>query len=212
MFEGKKIIDITPVVSSQLGVFPGDISFSRDESMSTKKGHHITLSSINTTLHLGAHADATNHYHEDGKGIEAKNLEDYLGKVQVIEVDIERSKRIFPEDIHNKEIKAKRILFKTNSFPDPNIWNSDFNSLSPELIKFLAGKGVKLIGIDTPSVDPEEAKELTSHLEIYKNNISILEGLVLEDVIEGLYQLIALPLKLKDADASPVRAILIDSD
>jgi arylformamidase len=104
---------------------------------------------------------------------------------------------------------AERILFKTNSFPDPNSWNSDFVALSSDLINYLATKNIILVGIDTPSVDLAEDKKLESHKAIFKNNISILEGIVLSHVDEGIYQLIALPLKIAGADATPVRAILI---
>ena len=81
-------------------------------------------------------------------------------------------------------------------------------ALSPALVEELARQGVVLIGIDTPSVDPATSKELPSHQAIYRHDIAILEGVVLTSVNEGDYELIALPLKIKGADASPVRAIL----
>ena len=112
--------------------------------------------------------------------------------------------------IKNIEIKATRILFKTNSFNDPNTWHNHFNALSVELVKYLAEKDVKLIGIDSPSVDLADDKELQAHHEIAKNDMAILEGIILTDVEDGLYDLIALPLKIKDADASPVRAVLLE--
>lgn len=109
------------------------------------------------------------------------------------------------------KILAHRVLFKTSSFPNPNQWNSDFISLSAELVDFLAAQGVFLVGIDTPSVDLFEDKVLESHRAIYQHNMAILEGVVLEAVPEGVYTLVALPLKIEQADASPVRAILIEN-
>ena len=103
-------------------------------------------------------------------------------------------------------------MFKTNSFLDPNQWRNDFNSLSPELIYYLNEKGVFLIGIDTPSIDPANSKKLESHKQILKYNISNLEGLYLKEAKEGLYQLIAMPLKIKGGEASPVRAVLLTND
>jgi len=203
------IIDISPLISEKIAVFPGDVPYKRNMTMDFKEGHHLGLSSISGTLHLGAHTDAPNHYHKDGKGMHERDLALYYGDCQVIEVSIPRSERIKPEHLGDKEITAPRILFKTNSFPDPNTWNLDFNSLSPELIERLVSNGVKLVGIDTPSVDPATDKELSSHLTIYKHNLAILEGIVLTHVEEGHYKLIALPLPLKDADASPVRAVLV---
>jgi arylformamidase len=203
------IIDISPVISEKLAVFPGDVPFKREMTMNFDQGHHLGLSSIQGTVHLGAHTDAPNHYHKDGSGIEKRNLELYYGECQVIEVNIPRGQRILPKDIEAVEIKAPRILFKTGSFPDPNIWNEDFNSLSPELVEELSQKGVVLVGLDTPSVDPSTEKNLTSHLKIYELDMAILEGVILDHVEEGLYKLIALPLNIKDCDASPVRAVLI---
>jgi arylformamidase len=100
------------------------------------------------------------------------------------------------------------VLIKSGSFPDPDRWNPDFAALSVELIDALAARGVITIGIDTPSVDLQDSKDLPAHRAILKHGIAILEGLVLRDVEPGVYELIAPPLRLKDADASPVRAIL----
>ena len=201
------IIDISPVISEKLAVFPGDVEFERSITMNFDKGHHLGLSSIKGTVHLGAHTDAPNHYHKDGSGIEKRDLNLYYGQCQVIKVSLPRGERIMPS--HIKNISAQRVLFKTGSFPDPNNWNEDFNSLSPELIEHLADNGVRLVGIDTPSVDPATDKSLSSHLKIYEKDMAILEGIVLEHVTEGNYKLIALPLPIKDCDASPVRAVLI---
>ncbi len=200
------LIDISPLISESSAVFPGDTPFKRSISMDFSLGHHLGLSSIQTTVHIGAHTDAPNHYSEQGVGIAKRDLHFYIGHCQVIHVEIAPGQRIRPS--HIKEITSNRILFKTNSFPDPNNWNEDFNSLSAELIDFLKNKNVILVGIDTPSIDPANDKELESHKSIAANDMAILEGIVLEHVKPGHYELIALPLKLKDADASPVRAIL----
>ncbi|MGE3260485.1 MAG: cyclase family protein [Bacteriovoracia bacterium] len=207
-----KIWDISPVISEKTAVFPGDVPFSREVSMDTKKGHHLTLSAIRSTLHIGAHADAGNHYHKEGKGVEARPLESYLGDCEVIAVKLPRGARIGIEHLNGRIPLAPRVLFKTNSFPDPDQWNNDFNSLSPELIEFLADRGAMLVGIDTPSVDPVDSKALESHQALHRRNLAVLEGITLEQVTEGVYTLVALPLRMKDADASPVRAILINKE
>jgi arylformamidase len=207
-----KIWDISPVLSEKTAVFPGDVPFSRDISLAFDQGDHLTLSSIRTTLHLGAHADASNHYHATGKGIDQRPLERYLGNCQVVKVRIPRGERIRPEHLAGVVISEPRILFSTGSFPDPDKWNGDFNSLSPELIDFLAHKGVVLVGIDTPSVDPTDSKGLESHQAIFRHDLCVLEGIALGSVPAGRYTLVALPLPLKDADASPVRAILLEPD
>ena len=131
-----------------------------------------------------------------------------MGPCQVIEVNIKG--RIYPKDFsHLSEFRVKRILFKTNSFPNVELWQSDFNSLSSKTIDFLSKKGVCLIGIDTPSVDPFDDKKLETHLAIHNHDMAILENLDLSKIKPGNYDLIALPLRIECAEASPVRAILL---
>ncbi len=205
--------DISPEISDKTAVFPGDKVFSRRISMDFKTGNHLLLSDIATTVHIGAHADAPNHYHAEGMGIGSCDLTPYLGACQVVTAYAPRGARI--DELHlpgSFRVSTPRILFRTLSFPNPEKWNDDFNSLSPNLIVKLAEQGVQLIGIDTPSVDPATDQTLISHQMIYRKNLAILEGLDLEKVPDGEYKLIALPLKLKDLDASPVRAILLPKD
>lgn len=201
--------DISPVLSEATAVFPGDCAFRRKVALDLQAGNHLTLSSIETTLHIGAHVDAPSHYHRDGKPVDERPLSTYLGACQVIGVSIPRGRRIVPADLGGVEIRASRVIFRTGSFPDPNRWNGDFNSLSPELVGFLADRGVRLIGIDTPSVDPEDSKGLESHQALFDRGVANLEGVVLDGVPDGLYTLIALPLRIRGGDASPVRAILV---
>ena len=201
------IFDISPLISQRIAVWPGDQSFHRNETLSFQQGHNLVLSSIQTTVHLGAHADAPIHYHPEGEDIASRSLSLYLGPCQVIGVSIPPGERIYPH--HLPAVKAPRVLFKTGSFPNPDQWNSDFNSLSPELVNQLGQQDVILVGIDTPSVDPEQSKALESHQAIMANDMAVLEGLLLNEVSDGLYTLVALPLKMENADASPVRAVLV---
>lgn len=177
--------------------------------MSFEKNDHLGLSSIQTTVHLGAHTDAPNHYSPKGDGIESRDLSFYFGPCTVVEVPFTAKGRIAIDDFSSENLR-ERVLFKTNSFPDPNHWTNEFMAFEPELIDFLAAKGVRLIGIDTPSVDLADDKELLAHNRIAANDMAILEGIVLEHIKPGNYILSALPLRLKDADASPVRAVLLE--
>jgi arylformamidase len=206
--DGRIYYDISPEISPQLAVFPGDTAFERKISVNFEGGANYLASSIHGTVHLGAHVDAPNHYSQKGAGIHQSSLDPYLGPCQVVTVELPRGKRMSLADL-KVPIRAKRILFKTRSFPNPNQWNGDFNSLSGELVKKLARDGVTLVGIDTPSIDLADDKILESHHAVEENRMSILEGIVLDEVPDGIYTLIALPLKIRDADASPVRAILI---
>jgi arylformamidase len=205
-----RLIDITPQISENIAVFPGDQKFERDLAMDFRQGHNLQLSSIKTTVHLGAHADSTGHYHPDGAGIESRPLETFLGDCQVIAVPLRKGERIGLKDLVGISIRASRILFKTASFPNPDQWNGDFMSLSPEVIRELDAQGVILVGIDTPSVDPAESKALESHQALFQTGMAVLEGLVLQKAQPGLYTLMALPLPIKGGDASPVRAVLLD--
>ena len=205
------MIDITPVVSRRTAVFPGDVAFKRNESLSFASGHHLALSSIETTLHIGAHADAPSHYHPSGVSIAERDPMIYIGPSQVIEVRLPRGERIRPVHLGTVAISAPRVLFKSRSFPNPDCWNGDFNSLSPELIDWLAAQGVRLVGIDTPSIDPADDQELPSHQAVYRHDLAVLEGLDLSRAQPGTYLLVAPPLRLEGADASPVRALLLPS-
>lgn len=203
------VFDISPEISSDLAVFPGDTAFSRTLALDFSKGQNLRLSSMNTTVHIGAHADAPSHYHLNGETIEARSLDYFLGTCQVIEVTVAAGSRLGPEDLRKTDINAKRVLIKTGSFHDPNHWREDFVALSAALVHWLHEKGVVTVGVDTPSVDLAKDQKLEAHQAVYQNNMAILEGLVLDGVPEGLYTLIALPLKIRGADASPVRAVLL---
>jgi arylformamidase len=202
-------IDISPLLSSRTAVFPGDRVLERKVSRDYAVGSTYLLSQIETTVHLGAHVDAPNHYHPQGSDIASRALDYYYGKCQVITVRLPRGERILPEHLQGTPIQAQRVLFHTGSFPNPDAWNGDFNSLSPELVRHLSREGVRLVGIDTPSVDPADDAEMRTHQSIYAHDMAVLEGIVLDQAPDGIYRLIALPLRLEGADASPVRAILM---
>ena len=201
------IYDITPPISPCLQVWPGDTPLTREVLLDMKRGDNITLSSLRATVHLGAHADAPSHYDAEGAAIDQRELSYYLGPCQVIRVAAERGSLVSPEAIQTP-IHAERILLATDTFPDPTQFNEDFAALSSALVDMLHGAGVCLIGIDTPSVDLFASRELLAHKTMLRYDMAILEGLALDGVPEGIYELVALPLKLVGFDASPVRAVL----
>lgn len=207
-----RLIDISPRVGPSTAVWPGDVPFSRQVALSLAQGDTLELSAVTSTVHVGAHADAPSHYRVEGRTIDAQPLEPYCGPCQVLEVQVARGARILPQDLGSAldGALAPRVLLKTGTFPDPDAFNEDFASLSPALVEALAAKGVVLVGIDTPSVDPFADKALESHQALYRADMANLEGIVLADVAPGRYTLIALPLKLAGCDASPVRAVLVE--
>jgi arylformamidase len=199
--------DITPPITPKLAVWPGDTSLSREVLNDMDRGDNITLSTLRATMHLGAHADGPNHYGKDAPAIDERGLDSFLGPCQVIRAEVARATRITPAMLPG-EVTTSRVLFATGTYPDPQNWNTDFAALSVDLIDFLHERGVITVGIDTPSVDLFESKDLPAHKAILRCDMSILEGLVLKNVPEGTYELIALPLRLVGFDASPVRAVL----
>jgi len=201
------IYDITPLISSRLRVWPGDTPLSREVLLDKKRGANVTLSSIHSPVHLGAHADAPSHYGVGPPSIEKRSLDFYIGPCQVIRLAVPQATPIRP-DLLVTPIQSERLLFATGTFPDPEKFNEDFAAFSPELIDHLHRRNVRLVGIDTPSVDLFHSKDLPAHLACLRHDIAILEGIRLEGVPEGLYELIALPLRLEGFDASPVRAVL----
>jgi arylformamidase len=206
-----RLIDITPLVSERIAVWPGDTPYRYTPNTRIAEGANIDLGEINGTVHLGAHADSTSHYHAEGLGIEARELDLYYGPCEVIAVEVERGARISPADVPH-DPSCERVLFKTGTYPDAEVFNEDFAAFSPELLNWLADRGVRLVGIDTPSADLFLSKGLEAHQILFRRDLAILEGLDLAHVEPGPYTLIALPLKLEGADASPVRAALIPGD
>jgi arylformamidase len=201
------IYDISPPLSPRLAVWPGDTPLRREVLCDLDRGDNITLSTLHATVHLGAHADAPSHYGRGAPAIDERRLDLYLGPCQVLRVAVPRGGLITP-DMVSPPFRAERLLLATDTFPDPHAFNEDFAALSPELVVLLARHGVRLIGVDTPSVDPFTSKDLPAHHAALAHDLAILEGLVLANVPEGVYELIALPLKLVGFDASPVRAVL----
>jgi arylformamidase len=201
------LYDISPPISPRLAVWPGDTPPSREVLLDMHHGAPITLSTLHATVHLGAHADAPSHYGADAAAIDRRDLGYYMGPCQVMRVDVPPGTRLLPALLPTA-VTQPRLLLATDTFPDAEQFNQDFAALSVELVEYLHSHGVRLVGIDTPSVDLFDSKDLPAHRAFLKWDMAILEGIVLRDVPEGIYELIALPLRLVDFDASPVRAVL----
>lgn len=213
-----RVFDLSPSLESTTGVFPGDVEYRRNVAMSFEAGHHLALSSIQTTLHVGAHADAPSHYSADGEGIDQRDPSLYIGEALVVRAEVGFGERVsvkhfsgaFAEILKNRTLLPERLLVWTGTFPNPQKWNSDFASFDPMFIEHVASQGVRLIGIDTPSIDPETSKVLESHQTIRRLSMAVLEGLCLDSVPEGIFTLLAQPIKIRNGDAGFVRALLID--
>lgn len=203
----KRIWDISPLVSAQSPIFPGDEPFSLQWTARLSPDCPVNLSAITMSPHVGAHADAPLHYANGAASCAELELDAYLGPCRVIHA-IDCGPLIQIEHLrHAAALMPARVLVRCCQTADTS-WNPDFSAYAPETVEWLAGLGVKLIGLDTPSVDPASSKQLSSHQQLLRLDLRVLENLVLDEVAEGDYELIALPLKLAGACASPVRAVL----
>ncbi len=210
----RAIIDITHAVGLDTQAWPGDTPLTREVLLRRENGDPVTLSAIRSTVHLGTHADGSNHYaraDEGGVSIGEMSLTHFIGPCTVLDVDVARGERITPAHVRGglSGSLRPRVLLRTGTFPDFRRWNADFAALSVDLVEALAARGVITIGIDTPSVDLQDSKTLEAHRAIFRAGIAILEGLRLDHVGPGDYELVALPLRLMEFDASPVRAVLL---
>lgn len=203
-----RLYDITPTVTPRLAVWPQDTPPTREVLLDMRRGDNLTLSTLRSTVHLGAHADAPSHYGAEAPSIESRPLETYLGRCIVTRAAVARGTRVGLAALRELPARLERVLFVTGSYPDPQEFNRDFAGLEPALIEALADRGARLVGLDTPSVDLVDSKDLPAHRACLRRDVAILEGLVLAAVPPGEYELIALPLKLEGFDASPVRAVL----
>ncbi|QOR68352.1 arylformamidase [Cytobacillus suaedae] len=204
-----KIIDISQVLHNDIPVWPGDTPFSFELSWTKEASGSVNVGKIEMSAHTGTHIDAPFHFDNEGKKVIELDLELYIGPALVVEK--KNIEMLSPEHFNDVNFEGvSRILIKTGSWIDQSLFPSSIPSLSPDLAPFLAKKGIKLIGVDVPSVDMLDSKELPAHHSLLENDIHILEGIVLDSVKEGIYELVALPLPIKEADGSPVRAVLIE--
>lgn len=204
------LIDISPPVSPSSPVYPGDQPWQRDWQSRIGPDCAVNLSAIRLSPHLGAHADAPLHYDAAGQSAGEMELAPFIGHCRVIHA-IGCGPRVQWNDIAPAlpagQAVPPRILVRTYR-QQPRHWDPELAGLAPELVERLAELGVRLIGIDSASVDPADSVLLESHQALRRHGLRVLENLCLDAVDEGDYELIALPLKLMDCEASPVRAVL----
>jgi arylformamidase len=201
------LIDISQKVSAASAVFPGDTPFALRKVMSMADGGSCDVGTITTTLHVGTHADAPSHFQEGADGIGEVPLEYFYGPVRVVErigdgpLDV--------DDVTGWNLtRGMRYLVRTRVHVDPAEWPDEFAHLTPAAAQALADGGVTLFGIDTPSVDHQDSKSLDAHKALLAGGVAILENLDLSGVKPFPYELMAFPLRIPGADASPVRAVL----
>ena len=203
-----RIWDISPPVHEGSPVFPGDTPYRQRWVSTIAPDCPVNVSEITLSPHVGAHADAPFHYDPAGASIGRTDLAPYLGACRVIHAIACGPLVEWAHIAHAVEALPSRVLVRTYEHAPVDRWDARLAAFAPATIERLAACGVTLIGIDTASIDPADSKTLDSHQVIRRLGLRVLENLVLDAVPEGDYELIALPLKLVNADASPVRAVL----
>jgi arylformamidase len=199
--------DISPTISAELPVWPGDTRFEASATWEIGGGCPVHVSRMTMTTHVGAHTDAPSHYDPAGTAIDTVSLDTYMGPCRVIHCI--HAGRVEPAHVaRHLQGVPPRVIVRTYDKAPQRHWDERFAAIAPETIALLAAHGVRLVGTDAASLDPQDSKTLDAHNAVRTHGMAILEGVVLDEIAEGDYELIALPLKLAGMDASPVRAIL----
>jgi arylformamidase len=203
-----KIIDITHSLSNLIAPWPGDTPFDFRFVSRIREGSSVNVGKLTCSIHIGTHLDAPLHFNDDGAAIDALPLDTFIGPSRVF---LAQNKEIITRDVFGGlDGKATpRVLIRTNHCDDKSVFPARIPVLAPDVPAWLGERGVRLLGLDVPSVDQVDSKTLPIHHALGKAGIIILENLDLREVNPGFYELIALPLRIRGADGSPVRAVLI---
>jgi arylformamidase len=204
-------LDLSRPVAAGVPVWPGDTAYDYRMVARIRDGAAVNVGAVTMSVHTGAHADAPLHFDDAGADVASVALSKYVGPCVVARVR-PRAKGILPSDLPRgtdaRLRRAPRLLLRTYE-ERPAAFDEGMAHLTPELADHLAGLGVVLVGLDTDSMDAFDSKDLPSHRRLASSGIAILEGLDLSRARPGVHFLVALPLRLVGADASPVRAVLL---
>ena len=200
-------IDISQPLSSRIAHWPGDTPFSYETAFTKEQTGSVNIGRILTSLHTGTHVDAPFHFSDEGERIIDLDIEVFIGPARV--VDVSSYERVDVSVLRKLDLdKTERVLLKTAVPNNPEVFPQKVPLLAPDMADYLGSIGVRMLGVDVPSVDPTDSKDMEMHHALYRNGIHILENIMLDNVEEGDYKLIALPLPIKDGDGSPVRAVI----
>ncbi|MBJ7984096.1 MULTISPECIES: arylformamidase [Bacillus] len=200
-------IDISQPLNNDIATWPGDTPFSYEVSWSKEDSGSVNVGKLTMSIHTGTHIDAPFHFDNDGKKVLDLDIHVYVGAARVI--DVSGLESIGKKELERFKLEGvERLLLRTSSHGKAQEFPEKIPYLRADIADFLSSKGIRLIGVDVPSVDPLDDKELEAHHQLFKHGIHILENVVLDHVADGDYELIALPLALTDADGSPVRAVI----
>jgi arylformamidase len=203
-----EIIDISLPLDKGLAVWPGDTEFDYELAWKRSAGASVNVGSVRMSTHFGTHVDAPFHFDDAGRKIDELPLATFIGKAFV--VHIQGQQQISTTMLSKRDFQgATRLLLRTDAWSDHHVFPERIPVMDPDVPDWLGSQGIVLIGLDLPSVDAIDSKELPTHHALARNRITILESLNLSGVEEGVYNLVALPLRLVGGDAAPMRAVLM---
>jgi arylformamidase len=203
----QEIIDVSLPLDSQIAVWPGDTAFDYELTWKKSAGATVNVGAVRLSTHCGTHVDAPFHFDEQGKRIDELDLATFVGNAFVIHVRNRRN--ISRSDLSRDWQGATRLLLRTDAWSNPRVFPKEIPVLDRDVPDWLGSQGVVLLGLDVPSVDELDSQDLPNHHALARNHVAILESLNLNGVEEGVYSLVAAPLKFIGADAAPVRAFLM---
>jgi arylformamidase len=204
-----KIHDISMLLNKDTAEWPGDTPFDYQVNWSKEESGSVNVGKVETSTHIGTHIDAPFHFDENGKKVHELALENYL--LNAVVIDVSGKEMISRKALDHINIEnAKAVLFRTSSWQNRSVFPESIPAFDLDIVEWMIDKDIILFGVDLPSVDPITSKILSMHHTLNGAGRYILEGIVLDNVKEGIYELIALPLKIEGADGSPVRAVLVE--
>jgi len=208
------IYDVSLTISEDMVTWPKDPKVVINKARAISNGDSCNVTQLEMGSHTGTHIDAPYHFDENGKKVHELELETLTGRVSVF--SISNSKEISLEDVKMLQLDGTtRVLFKTAN----SAWwqagmaqfTEDYVYVTNDAAKYLVDTGIKLVGIDYLSIEKYGSKGHETHKTFLGNGVILVEGLNLSPVLPGNYELIALPLKIKNGDGSPARVILKQS-
>jgi arylformamidase len=199
-------MDVSRPLAAGTACWPGDVSFSFRLGWAIAGGASANVGAIETSVHTATHCDAPFHFDDAGETVDRLPLEVFVGPAWVVDTGASRRWR---DGLESLDLASTpRVLFRTGGWPDTDRFPDAIIVMEPDLPDWLADRGVRLIGVDLPSVDPLDSKALDNHHALGRRGVTIVEGLWLEGVPPGRYEFVGLPLKIVGADGSPLRAAL----
>jgi arylformamidase len=203
-----KLIDISRPIHPGMPVWPGDTAAEFRLVATIPQGSAVNVGRLTMSVHSGTHGDAPFHYNDAGAKIDEVPLDTFVGPARVVDVRGHTTITTALLAGPGFRLLTPRVLFKSDSWPDAAVFPPAWPLMAPDVPAWLAARGVKLVGLDVPSVDHLTSKDMAIHHACDAAGVIILENLDLRAVNPGVYELIALPLQIRGGDGSPIRAVL----